>query len=44
MPFSVAIDGAGNLWVTNFGNNSVTEFVGLAAPLKTPLIGLPQKP
>ena len=24
-------DGSGNVWVTNSGNNSVSEFIGLAA-------------
>ena len=38
-PFAVAIDAGGNLWVTNFGTNTLTEFVGLAAPVKTPLLG-----
>jgi streptogramin lyase len=38
-PFAVAIDASGNLWVTNFGTNTLTEFVGLAAPVKTPLLG-----
>ncbi len=37
--FALAIDASGNVWVTNFGNNSLTEFVGLAAPVKTPQIG-----
>jgi len=38
-PFAVSIDPGGNLWVTNFGTNTLTEFVGLAAPVKTPLLG-----
>jgi hypothetical protein len=37
--FGVAIDASGNLWVTNFGNNTITEFIGLAAPVRTPMIG-----
>ncbi len=37
--FALAIDASGNVWITNFGNNSLTEFVGLAAPVKTPQIG-----
>jgi streptogramin lyase len=38
-PFSLAIDGSGNVWVTNnnVGSNSVTEIVGAAAPVVTPL-------
>ena len=38
-PFAVAIDASGNLWVTNFGTNTLTEFVGLAVPVQTPLLG-----
>lgn len=37
--FSIAIDAAGNIWVSNFGSNTLTEFVGMAAPVKTPLLG-----
>jgi hypothetical protein len=42
--FAVAIDASGNLWITNFGSNTLTEFVGLATPVKTPLLGPPQAP
>lgn len=42
--FAVEIDASGNLWVTNFGNDTLIEFVGLAVPVKTPLIGPPQAP
>jgi streptogramin lyase len=42
--YAVAIDASGNLWTTNFGNNTITELVGVAAPVKTPLLGLPQAP
>jgi streptogramin lyase len=42
--YSIAIDASGNLWVSNFGSNILTEVVGLAAPVKTPLIGPPQTP
>ena len=42
--YSVAIDSSGNVWVTNFGSNTLTEVVGLAAPVKTPLLGPPQAP
>jgi hypothetical protein len=37
--FGVAIDAAGNVWVTSFGDNRLVEFVGAAAPVKTPLLG-----
>lgn len=38
-PYAVAIDASGNVWVTNYGSNTLTEFIGLAAPVKTPLLG-----
>jgi sugar lactone lactonase YvrE len=44
-PFALAIDASGNLWVTNAnGANAVTVFVGLATPVKTPLLGPSQLP
>jgi ligand-binding sensor domain-containing protein len=44
-PFAIAIDQSGNLWVTNSnGANTVTVFIGLASPVKTPLLGPPQLP
>jgi len=43
-PYSLAIDASGNVWVSNFGNSTLTQFVGVAAPVKTPVIGPPQKP
>jgi streptogramin lyase len=36
-PFSLAIDGSGSVWVSNNSSNSVTEIVGAAAPVVTPL-------
>jgi hypothetical protein len=42
--YSIALDASGNLWVSNFGNSTVTEFIGIAAPVKTPLAGPPQTP
>jgi streptogramin lyase len=38
-PYSVAVDGSGNVWLSNSGTNTLTEFVGLAAPIYTPLGG-----
>ena len=43
-PYGVAIDASGNLWVTNSGKNTLTQFIGVAAPVKTPLAGPPQAP
>lgn len=42
--YAVAIDASGNLWVTNFYTNTLTEVVGLATPVKTPQIGPVQTP
>jgi streptogramin lyase len=42
--YSIAVDASGNLWVSNFGSNTITEFIGLAAPVRTPLISLPAAP
>ncbi len=37
--FDVAVDGSGNVWVSNntTGSNSITEIVGAAAPVVTPI-------
>ncbi len=43
-PSGVAIDASGNLWISNFGSDILTEVVGLATPVKTPLIGPVQLP
>ncbi len=40
----IAIDAAGNLWVTSYGDNRLIEYVGLAAPVKTPLLGATRIP
>ena len=35
----MAIDSSGNLWVANSGgDNTVTELVGVAAPVLTPMV------
>jgi hypothetical protein len=34
---SVAVDGSGNVWAANNGGSTITEFVGLAAPVVTPI-------
>jgi sugar lactone lactonase YvrE len=55
-PFALAIDASGNVWVSNQGGTpvkqgtttveqyTVTEFLGAATPVKTPLLGPPQLP
>lgn len=50
----VVIDPSGNVWLannwrtiaiqTNPGGDGMVEFVGIAAPVKTPVIGPPQRP
>jgi sugar lactone lactonase YvrE len=42
--FAPAIDSSGNLWVTSYASDTLTEFIGLAVPVKTPLIGPVQLP
>jgi hypothetical protein len=42
--YAIAIDAGGNLWVTNFGSSILTQFIGLAAPIRTPRITLPAAP
>jgi len=38
-PDGIAIDASGSVWTANSGDNSVTEFIGLAAPpAATPLV------
>jgi hypothetical protein len=37
-PSSLSIDGSGNLWITNAGDNSLTEVIGAAAPVATPIV------
>lgn len=37
--FGLAIDASGNVWVTNLATNTLTEFVGIAVPVQTPLLG-----
>jgi len=38
LPLSIAIDGSGNVWVSNTSLNTVTEFVGAATPVVTPIV------
>jgi hypothetical protein len=36
-PVSVAADASGNLWTANLGDSSVSELVGIASPIATPI-------
>jgi len=42
--YAIAVDASGNVWISNFGSNILTQFVGLAPPVRTPLIGPPAAP
>ena len=42
--FALAIDASGNLWISGSNDNSLREIIGLAAPVKTPLLGPPRVP
>jgi len=43
-PFATAVDASGNLWISNFATSTLTEFIGVASPVHTPLIGPPATP
>ena len=36
-PSSLSIDASGNLWLTNSGDSSLTEVIGAASPVSTPM-------
>jgi streptogramin lyase len=43
-PYALAIDSSGSVWVSNASKNTLTQFIGIAAPVKTPMAGPPQSP
>jgi len=43
-PYALAPDASGNLWVSNYGNNKVVMFFGLATPTKSPVQPIPLAP
>jgi len=43
-PFGLALDASGNVWVSSFATNAIVEFLGVAAPVKTPVVGPVQIP
>jgi sugar lactone lactonase YvrE len=43
-PYGIALDASGDLWVTNFGLSTITQFLGAGTPVKTPLVGAAQLP
>ncbi len=44
LPEGVAIDASGNLWMVSSAPPKLVKFIGIAAPVKTPLSGLPIAP
>jgi hypothetical protein len=36
-PLNAAIDGSGDIWITNYGGEEIVEMIGAAAPVVTPL-------
>ncbi|MGA8938632.1 MAG: NHL repeat-containing protein [Acidobacteriaceae bacterium] len=44
LPFGIAPDASGDIWVSNFGSSSIVMFFGLAAPTATPTIAAPAAP
>ncbi len=43
-PYGVVPDRSGNLWVSNFFNNDLVMFFGLATPTMTPTLSVPTAP
>ena len=43
-PYAVVPDRSGNLWVSNFYQNNLVMFLGLATPTSTPTLPLPVAP
>jgi hypothetical protein len=44
LPFGIAVDPSGNVWLTNFANNDLVIFYGIATPVKTPVMPVPVAP
>jgi streptogramin lyase len=44
LPYALAIDASGSIWVSSSGSNALVQVLGAATPVKTPLIGLPAIP
>jgi len=44
LPYAVAPDASGNVWVSDFGNNEIVMFFGLATPTVTPVRPIPAAP
>lgn len=44
LPYGLAVDPSGNVWVSSKGGNDLVMFFGLATPTKTPMAVTPQAP
>ena len=44
LPYGIALDPSGNVWVSNYFNNDVVVFFGLATPTAVPLSPTPAAP
>lgn len=44
LPYAVAPDASGNVWVSDFGNSEIVMFFGLATPTITPARTIPAAP
>ncbi len=44
LPYGVAIDASGSVWVTSYSDSRLVKFLGLATPIKTPLVSAPVRP
>jgi DNA-binding beta-propeller fold protein YncE len=44
LPFGIAPDASGDIWISNFGGSSIVMFFGLATPTATPVIAAPSAP
>ncbi len=43
-PYELALDASGNAWISNFGNDTIKQFLGIATPIRTPFAGPPSVP
>jgi hypothetical protein len=44
LPFGISPDSSGNIWISNFANNNLIMFFGIAAPTATPIVTAPKAP
>jgi len=44
LPFGIAADASGDIWISNFGGSSLVMFFGLGTPTATPIMAAPSAP